>query len=114
MRCSLRLISATSRSIFSRVTGLIFKPALGRAVAAADLVDMHQEIGEPALDGFEIAEPRIGSVEPLDQLGDAVLKVAQSRVIGVGELHPFELLDQAGEKLLEFARHRVARFGWRQ
>ena len=82
-----------------------------RSVAAADLIDMHEQIGEPALDGFEIAEPCIGRVEPLDQLGDAVLESAQRCVIGVGELNPFELLDQPGKKLLQLARHRVAGFG---
>ena len=82
-----------------------------RSVAAADLVDMHEQIGEPALDRFEIAEPCIGRVEPLDQLGDAVFESAERCVIGVGELNPFELFDQPGKKLLKFARHGVSRFG---
>ena len=67
---------------------------------------MHQQIGEPALDRFEIAEPRVGGVEPLDQLGDAVFECAERGVIGMGELHPFELLDQSGEQLLQLARAR--------
>ena len=72
---------------------------------------MHEQIGKSALDGFEMTKPRVGSVEPLDQRGDAVLEVRQRRVIGVRELNPFELLDQAGEQLFQLARHRVARLG---
>ena len=76
------------------------------AVAATDLVDMHQQIGDPALDRCKIAEPCVGGVKPLDQLGDTVFQRAKRGVIGMGELHPFELFDQSGEKLLQLARAR--------
>ncbi len=72
---------------------------------------MHEEIGQAALDGFEIAETRVGGVEPFDQLRDAVFEMAERRVIGVRELDPFELLDESGQQLLKLARHGVARFG---
>ena len=63
------------------------------AVAAADLFDMHQQIGHPALDRFEIAETGVGRVEPLDQLGDSVFQRPERGVIGMREVHPFELFD---------------------
>ena len=81
------------------------------AAAAAQLLDVNQQIGEPALDPFKQPEPRIRNIEPLDQTGDAVLEMRERGVIGMGELHPFELLDQAGQKLLQLARHRMPGFG---
>ena len=97
VRRSLRLISATSRSIASR-RRFDLRPRLRRRrCRRRRLVDMHEQIGKPALDGFEIAEPRVGGVEPFDQLGDAVFEVAERRVIGVRELYPFELFDQPGQ-----------------
>ncbi len=72
---------------------------------------MHQQIREPALDGFEIAELGVGGVEPLHQLGDAILEIAQRRVIRMRELNPFELFDQPGEQFFKLVRHRVAGLG---
>ena len=69
---------------------------------------MHQQIGEAALDRFEIAEPRVGGVEPFDQLGDAVFECAERGVIGVRELDPFEFFDQPGREAFQA---RAARRG---
>jgi hypothetical protein len=81
-----------------------------RAAAAAGFVDMHEKIGEAALDGFEIAEACVRGVKPLDQLRDAIFEMAERGMIGVGELHPFELLDEPGQELFQLARHRMAGF----
>ena len=71
---------------------------LGRRGGAgtAQLLDIDQKIGKAALDAFQHAKARVGGVEPLDQGCNAVLQVAQRRAIGMGQLHPFELLDQSG------------------
>ena len=45
--------------------GFRLDPGLAFAVGAAHLLDMHEQIGEPALDGFKMAEPRIGRIKPL-------------------------------------------------
>ena len=55
--------------------GLAHRAGCSLAADAADLIDMHEQIGEPALDGFEIAETSVGSVEPLHQLRDTVFEV---------------------------------------
>ena len=82
-----------------------------RCIAAAGLVDMHQQICDPTLDGFQIAKFGVGGIEPFDQLGNAVFEVAEGRVIGMRELNPFELFDQAAEQLFKLPRHGVARIG---
>ena len=58
-----------------------------------------------------MAEPRVGGIEALHQCRDAVFQMRQRRVIGVRQLHPFELLDQPREQLLELVWHRGSRFG---
>jgi len=40
-------------------------------------------------------ETRIGGVEPLHQRRDPVFEMRQRRVVGVGELNPFELFDES-------------------
>ena len=80
------------------------------ATAAAGLLDMNQQVGEPTLDGIEMREAGIGGIEPLHQRGDAILEMAERGVVGVGELNPFELFDQAGDQPLELARNRMASF----
>ena len=77
----------------------------------AQLVDIHQEIGEAALDTFEQTKPRIRSVKPFDQRRDAILEMGKRRMIGIRELRPFEFLDQAGQQLLKFPGHGVTRLG---
>ena len=83
----------------------------GRSARRPRLVDVNQEIGQAALDGLEIAETRVGGIEPFDQLRDAGFEMPKRGVIGMGELHPFKLLDESAQQLFELARHRVAGFG---
>ena len=78
----------------------------GLAVRAAKLFDMHQEIGDAALDRFEMAEPRVGGIEALHQRRDAVFQMRQSGVIGVGQLHPFEFFDQPREQFFKLVGDR--------
>lgn len=42
--------------------GFRLDPGLAFAVGAAHLLDMHEQIGEPALDAVEVAEAGVGSV----------------------------------------------------
>ena len=72
---------------------------------------MHQQVGDAALDRFEMTEPRVGGIEALHQRRDPVFQMRQRGVIGMRQLHPFELFDQPREQLLELVRHRGSRFG---
>ena len=69
---------------------------------------MHEKVGKPALDRFEVAKPRVGRVEPLHQSGDAIFKMRKRRVVGVGKLDPVELFDQPAEQLFQIARHGLS------
>ncbi len=57
--------------------------AKGVALCGANVIEVNEQIGQAALDGFEMAKPRVGRVEPPHQLGNTILEVRERRVIGV-------------------------------
>jgi hypothetical protein len=72
------------------------------------LLDVDQEVGEPALDGFQMAEPRVGDVEPLHQAGDAVFEVADRDIIAPRILNLLNLVGQRMDQRFQPRRHAVA------
>ena len=67
------------------------------------MLEMDEQLGEAALDGFEMDETAVAGVELLDQLDDAVLEMADHRLVGPRELDLFELVGQS----LDHVRQRV-------
>jgi hypothetical protein len=47
---------------------------------------MHQEVAQPALDRFEMREPRVGCIELLDQFDDAVFEMAECDIVAARAL----------------------------
>ncbi len=80
-----------------RLFGGRHAPGQGFAARAANLLDMHQQVGDAALDRFEMAKPRVGGIEALHQRRDPVFQMRQCGVIGVRQLNPFEFFDQSGQ-----------------
>ncbi len=72
------------------------------------VLEMDQELGQPALDRFEMVETGVGGVELLDQLGDPILEMAERRLVAAVELNALDLVDQAGDHGLELARDVLA------
>ena len=78
---------------------------------SADIFDMDKEVGNAALNRFEMNETGIGRIEALHQRRDAIFEMRKRCMIGVGQLDPFQFFDQPGEQFLQFARHRLACVG---
>ena len=71
------------------------------------MLDMDQELSKAPFDRFQLGDPRVRSVELLDQLGDTVLELAERGVIGARELHPLDLVDQSSDDGFEIVRHAL-------
>ena len=50
-------------------------------LAGAHFLDVHQQIGEAALDRFEMAEAGIRRIEPLHQFDDVVFEMADRDIV---------------------------------
>ena len=72
------------------------------------MLDMDQQLGEPAFDRFQLIDPRVGGVKLLDQLGDAVLQMTEHGVIAARELHPLDVVGQCSDDRFELAWHVLA------
>ena len=86
------------------------RPQRARAAVGAHLFEIHQQVGEPALDGIEMAEPRVGGIELFRQLGDAIFERAERELIALAELHAVEPLAQRADRAFQLRRHRAAAF----
>src|SRR4249920_3852537 len=71
------------------------------------MLDMDQELSQAPFDRFQLADPRVRSIELLDQLGDTVLELAEGGVIAARELHPLDLVDQSGDDGFELVWHAL-------
>ena len=69
---------------------------------------MDQEIGQPAFDRFEVAEARIGGVQPCDQRDDAVLEMAGRDIVAARLLDLLDLVGQQLHQRFQLRRHRGA------
>src|SRR5204862_4931239 len=78
-----------------------------RKVRHTLVLKMYQQLGEPALDRLEVVEPGVGGVELLDQLGDTILEMADSRLVAAGELNPLDLVDQSLDDGLDLVRRSL-------
>ena len=78
--------------------------------AASHLLEIDQQVGKPALDGFQMAEPGVGGVELLRKFGDAVLERAERKLIALAELHTVEPLAQSANRAFQLGRHRASAF----
>ena len=94
--------------------GLGRRRAQAARPAVAHLFEIDQQVGEAALDGFEMAEPGVGGVELLRQLGDAVLERAERKLIALAELHAVEPLAQRADRAFQLGRHGAAAFHQRR
>ena len=75
-----------------------------REVRHTLVLEVDEQLGEPALDRLEVIEPRVGGVELLDQLGDTVLEMADGRLVAAGELDPLNLVNQSLDDGLDLMR----------
>ena len=66
------------------------------AFARLDVLDMHQQIGEPAFNRLKMAEPGIRGVELLHQRSDAIFEVTDRGIVAARKLY---LLDLVGERM---------------
>ena len=92
---------------FQRVLGardIVFEVADPRRILRAQFAgarvlphvfEVNQKIGQSAFDPFQMAEPRIGSVQLFRQPDDAILEMAESVAAAARKLN---LLDFAGEQ----------------
>ena len=78
--------------------------------AVLHLLEMHQQVGQPAFDRAELAEPGVGGVELLGQLGDAVFQRAERELVALAQLHAVEPLAQLADRAFELRRHGAAAF----
>jgi hypothetical protein len=75
---------------------------------------MDQQFRNSALDGIEMAEPRVGGVELFGQLGDAVFKAFERELIALAELQSIEPLAERTDRPLQFRRHGATAFHQRR
>ena len=78
--------------------------------AVPHLLEMHQQVGQPAFDRAELIEPGVGGVELLGQLGDAVFQRAERELVALAQLHAVEPLAQLADRAFELRRHGAAAF----
>jgi hypothetical protein len=71
------------------------------------MLDVDQELSQAPFDRFQLGDPRVRSIELLDQLGDTVLELAEGGVIAARELHPLDLVGQSSDDGFELVRHAL-------
>ena len=81
--------------------------AQAASAAVPHFLEINQEIGQSAFDRFEMAEPRIRSVELLRQLGDAIFQRAERKLIALRQLHAVKPFAQLPDRAFQFGRHRA-------
>ena len=85
-----------------------------REPAVPHFLEMHQQVGQAALDRVELVEPGVGGVELLGQLGDAILQRAERELVALAQLRAVEPLAQLADRAFELGRHRAAAFHQRR
>jgi hypothetical protein len=85
-----------------------------RPRAVLCFLEMHQQVGEAALDRIELGKPRVGRLELFRQLGDAILERAERELIALAQLRAVEPLAQFPDRAFELRRHGAAAFHHRR
>ena len=88
--------------------GRTFRAQSRRFLVRAHVLDMHQQIGQAALDRFQVAEARVGGVQPLHQLDDAILEMADRDIVAARLLDLLDLVGQRLHQRFQPRRHVVA------
>ena len=88
--------------------GRVFFAQAAGVFVGADFFDVDQKIGEAALDGFEMAEARVGGVQPLHQRDDLILEMTGRDIVAARLLDLLDLVGQRLDQRFQPRRHRAA------
>ena len=96
--------------LFERVdAGGVFRPQGGGLLVGAQVLDMHEQVGQTALDGFQVSEPGVRSVQPLHELDDAILEMPERDRFAARLLHLLDLVGHRLHQRLKASGHAVIR-----